>query len=67
MSKKRTEHNVDCASLSHDEHLCYFISQGFNTTDPQEYERLTENPKFKCRHCGRTAHLSESLCEPVNL
>jgi hypothetical protein len=67
MSNKCPEHNEGCGSPLHKEHLCYFISQGFNTTDPQEYKWMTENPKFKCRHCGRSARCSENLCEPANL
>ncbi len=67
MANKRTEHNAQCVSSSHNEHLCYFIAQGFNISDPQEYSRMTDNPKFKCSHCGRSAQCSENLCEPAAL
>jgi NMD protein affecting ribosome stability and mRNA decay len=28
---------------------------------------MTENPKFKCCHCGRSAQRAENLCEPVDI
>lgn len=67
MANKHTEHNAECTSPSHDEHLCYFIAQGFNISDQQEYRQMTENPKFKCCHCGRSAQRAENLCEPVDI
>lgn len=49
----------------HTEHLCYLVAQGFHVTDELYYRALTEDPKFKCSHCGREAGNGRSLCVPV--
>lgn len=67
MKKEDMKHNTNCQSELHDEHLCYILSQGFNLSDKQEYEALTENPQFKCKHCGRKTGSARNLCEPVEL
>jgi hypothetical protein len=49
------------------EHLCYLLSQGFHLDDARAYQTLIENPRFRCRHCGRTAANRKNLCLPVPL
>jgi hypothetical protein len=56
-----------CDSELHTEHLCYLLSQGFNLEDAAAYMALVENPRFRCRHCGRTAAGHGNLCLPVLL
>ena len=67
MIEENVAHNLQCKSPWHGKHLCYMISQGFNTSDKEEFEALTKEPQFKCRHCGRTAKSEQNLCEPEKL
>ena len=59
--------NKECHTGTHTDHLCYIISQGFHLSDEQWYRTLTDNPKFKCAHCGRTATSDANLCVPGHL
>jgi hypothetical protein len=52
---------------SHEEHLCYIVSQGFYLAEEQEYRALLRNPRFRCSHCGRQAHNDVNLCVPVDI
>jgi hypothetical protein len=54
-----------CDIGSHAEHLCYLLSQGFHLDDPEGYRILIQNPRFRCRHCGRDAASPKNLCLPV--
>lgn len=56
-----------CDSPSHEQHLCYMISQGFNLTDQDQYNALIEDPQFRCEKCGRTAKSEANLCKPAEL
>lgn len=67
MAEKNNKSNPECESESHSEHLCYFVSQGFNLTNAKEYNAMVKNPRFKCQHCGRAAKKAENLCKPVKL
>ena len=67
MLEQNVQHNTECKSEEHDQHLCYIISQGFHLSDEQELKALTENPKFKCNHCGRKANSDRNLCVPLKL
>jgi len=67
MTKKCPDHNSGCGSPQHKEHLCYFVSQGFQLSDAQEYKWMVENPQFKCQHCGKVARCADNLCEPVKM
>lgn len=67
MAEENVQHNTQCKSESHNQHLCYFLSQGLHLTEPQQYEAMIQNPDFKCEHCGRVAKSDENLCEPVPL
>ena len=67
MKVKCPEHHQGCKSPDHEVHLCYFVSQGFNTSNEDEYKWMIGDPKFRCEHCRRNARCAENLCEPVEL
>lgn len=67
MAEGNAPHNTQCGSESHDQHLCYLMSQGIHLSDVEEYETLINDPKFECERCGRKANGSGSLCVPVEL
>ncbi|MFH1615678.1 MAG: hypothetical protein ABIG61_11430 [Planctomycetota bacterium] len=67
MAEQNIQHNTACRNPQHSRHLCYIVSQGFHLSDKQEYEQLISDPKFRCRHCGKTAHSDKNLCEPVKI
>ncbi len=59
--------NPECRSELHDQHLCYFISQGFHLTDEQKYKDMVSEPRYFCQHCGRVAKGVQNLCKPTDL
>jgi hypothetical protein len=67
MSKEFPTDNHNCKSDEHTKHLCYFVSYGYHVNNPEEYKDLVEEPRFQCHFCGRTAHLAENLCMPMDL
>lgn len=67
MAKKSVADKSGCKGRSHGRHLCYIVSQGFHLSDPEEYQALVKEPKFKCRHCGRAAKSKKNLCKPTKL
>ncbi len=67
MLEVKTDHNLECHVPSHNHHLCYLVSQGFDLSDRDEYKALVSEPKYKCGHCGRLANSDENLCEPTTM
>jgi hypothetical protein len=67
MPDNHPNHNAECKSDEHTKHLCYFVSYGYHVNNEEEYKDQVEDPRYKCRICGRTAHDEDSLCKPVNL
>jgi len=67
MTTEAFENNSGCESSSHEQHLCYIISQGFHLTDETEYQSLIKYPKFKCQKCNRLAASEINLCKPAKL
>lgn len=67
MTDGRNQLERRCDPERHDEHLCYIVALGFHLTDEQEYIALTEGPRFRCDHCGRTARNEANLCVPAEL
>ncbi len=66
MSEGTVAHNAQCTSESHREHLCYLMSQGFHLSDAEEFNALTDDPKFCCDRCGRKANADTNLCVPID-
>ena len=60
-------HNLECESDLHTKHLCYIVAQGLHLSDEHHYQALIQEPKFKCRHCGRVAGSEKNLCQPLKL
>jgi hypothetical protein len=67
MSSEHPKENPECRSDEHTKHLCHFVSYGYHVDNEEEYKDLVEEPRHKCRFCGRTAHLANSLCMPMEL
>jgi hypothetical protein len=67
MTKESIQHNQECKSELHHQHLCYVVSQGFHLTDEQRYKDIVRDPRFACEHCGRVAKKAQNLCEPYDL
>lgn len=67
MAKDYAQHNKECQSGLHTQHLCYFVSQGFHLSNKQEYKALIEDPQFICQRCGHVAKSDKNLCNPVEL
>ncbi len=67
MTKEAFKDSSGCGSSSHEQHLCYIISQGFHLNDEAEYQVLIKNPKFKCQKCNRLAASKINLCKPEKL
>ena len=67
MTEESISHNSECESDSHSQHLCYIVAQGFHLSEPEEYQDLVSEAKFKCGHCGRVANSDKNLCKPVKL
>ncbi len=67
MTDEISSSDSGCDSPSHEQHLCYMISQGFNLTDQEEYKALVKDPQFSCQKCGRAAKREINLCKPIKL
>lgn len=67
MSSEHPKHNEQCKSDEHTKHLCYYTAYGCHLDNPEEYKDLVEKPRYKCHVCGRTAHLPENVCMPIEL
>lgn len=67
MAKEYSAENHKCKSGDHSKHLCHIVSLGDHINKSEEFGGLVEEPKFQCHFCGRTAHLAENLCMPMDL
>ena len=67
MAEEIAQHNTECCTGNHTEHLCYFMSQGFNLSNEQEYRILIEDAEYRCDHCGHHAKSDANLCVPMHL
>lgn len=59
--------DLKCHCPTHNQHLCYLVSQGFNLSDKEEYQSLLSEPAYKCGKCKLPAHSDKNLCMPVSL
>lgn len=46
--------------------MCQLTKSAHNF-NVEEIKKLTSNPKFICKCCGRTANSKEDLCSPTSL
>jgi hypothetical protein len=67
MAEKLLQHNTECCTGDHSEHLCYLMSQGFHLSDEQEFKMLIEDAQYRCDRCGRYAKSDANLCVPMHL
>ena len=67
MGEEILGHNTECRSENHDQHLCYLTSQGFHLSNPDDFQALTNDPEYKCQHCGRKANSNQNLCVPASM
>jgi len=40
MAKENVQHNIECKSELHNQHLCYFVSQGFHLSETPRPEDI---------------------------
>ena len=57
--------NCDCNNLSPNK-MCQ-LTQPAHKFNLDKVKKLTSNPKFICKCCGRTANNKDNLCSPVPL
>lgn len=57
--------DCDCGSIP-DNKMC-MMSSPPSKFDIEKVKELTNDPRFICKCCGRTANDSENLCSPVDL
>lgn len=66
---KKIENQSDCGcdwGRIPENKMCK-MTRSVSNFDIEEVKRLTDDPKFICRCCGRTANRSENLCSPDKL
>jgi len=59
--------NENCKKQGHMMHICALKAQQFDKKNPDEFQKITQNPEYKCDTCGASANKSENLCEPVKI
>ena len=69
--------NEQCASATHDQHLCHIVAQAVLHNEPLSYHRgwpipqgreaLIRDPRWQCRTCGRTAKNKRNVCDPTEI
>ena len=67
MASDHPADNPACQDPTHNEHLCYLVSQGLHISQPERYKDLVAEPAYKCWSCGRLAGEDKNLCKPVDL
>jgi len=67
MTDEKKQHNLECTSKKHKDHLCFLMCEGWHLTNPAEYKALVADAEFRCRYCDRTAKNQDNLCGPSNL
>ena len=59
--------NENCEKPEHNTHICALKAEGFDEKNPEEFAKLTAEPKYKCANCGAEVNDSNSVCAPVEL
>jgi len=67
MAEEIAQHNTECCTGEHSEHLCYLVSQGLNLSEERQFESLVEDAEYRCDHCGHHAKSDANLCVPMHL
>jgi len=57
--------DCNCSNLPPNR-MCVMASPPFKF-DVEKVRKFTDDPKFICRCCGRTANEKENLCSPTEL
>jgi len=50
-----------------DMHLCYLGEDGYQAQHTKMFRRLSADPQYCCKNCGRIAHYAKNLCAPAKL
>jgi hypothetical protein len=67
MAEETKQHNENCGTPAHEEHLCYLMYQGYHYENREKYKELVQGAEFICTNCGRTAKDQKNLCAPSKL
>ncbi|MHC4672385.1 MAG: hypothetical protein ACYTF1_01800 [Planctomycetota bacterium] len=67
MAEKQLDHNTECQSSSHGQHLCFLMHDGFHYGNREEYKAMVRDANYRCQNCARTAKDDKYLCAPVEL
>ena len=67
MNNNCCSNDCGCDSGSIPSHKMCQLTQNAHKFDLDKVKKLTSNPKFICKCCGRTANNKESLCSPAKL
>lgn len=67
MAEKKKEHNLECTSGVHKDHLCFLMCEGWHLSHQEEYKAMVKDAEYRCRYCDRTAKSEHNLCYPVDL
>ena len=54
---------IVCKDPRHANHMCQIVYNG----NFQLAAKLAENPKYICKHCGRSAKSKDNLCRPTDI
>ena len=67
MGNDSSESSCDCSCGSIPDNRMCMMSNPPSNFDIEKVKKLTSDPRFICKCCGRTANESENLCSPVDL
>ncbi len=59
--------NCECNCNDIPKHKMCQLTKKAHKFDLEKVKKLTSNPRYICKCCGRTANKKENLCSPVSL